>query len=56
MRRAAPGIDLVDRLSRALGTPPHDLPMTAPPDTLAVLRVRRCSSTPCSSRRIERPF
>ncbi len=36
---AAPGIDLVARLARALGTTTHDLmPETAPPDTLAVLR------------------
>jgi transcriptional regulator with XRE-family HTH domain len=35
----APGIDLVDRLARALGTTSADLlPTTAPPDTLAVLR------------------
>ncbi len=36
---AAPGIDLVARLARALGTTSHDLlPGAAPPDTLAVLR------------------
>lgn len=36
---AAPGIDLVARLARALGTTSHDLmPEVAPPDTLAVLR------------------
>jgi transcriptional regulator with XRE-family HTH domain len=36
---AAPGIDLVARLARALGTTSHDLlPETATPDTLAVLR------------------
>jgi transcriptional regulator with XRE-family HTH domain len=36
---AAPGIDLADRLARALGTTMTDLlPTTAPPDTLAVLR------------------
>jgi transcriptional regulator with XRE-family HTH domain len=36
---AAPGIDLVARLARALGTTTHDLlPTTAPPDTLAFLR------------------
>src|SRR5690242_5583504 len=36
---AAPGIDLVDRLARALGTTVADLlPTTAPSDTLAVLR------------------
>jgi transcriptional regulator with XRE-family HTH domain len=36
---AAPGIDLVARLARALGTTSHDLmPVTAPPDTMAVLR------------------
>lgn len=36
---AAPGIDLVSRLARALGTTSHDLmPQTAPPDTTAVLR------------------
>ena len=36
---AAPGIDLVDRLARALGTTVIDLlPATASPDTLAVLR------------------
>src|SRR5439155_8017990 len=36
---AAPGIDLVARLARALGTTTHDLtPVTAPPDTTAVLR------------------
>ena len=38
---AAPGIDLVDRLARALGTTTHDLmPTTASPDTLAVLKER----------------
>src|SRR5262245_25832009 len=38
---ASPGIDLVDRLARALGTTTHDLlPTTASPDTLAVLRER----------------
>ncbi len=38
---AAPGIDLVDRLARALATTTHDLlPTTAAPDTLAVLRDR----------------
>src|SRR5437016_5255874 len=36
---AAPGIDLVARLAAALGTTSHDLmPVTAPPDTMAVLR------------------
>jgi transcriptional regulator with XRE-family HTH domain len=36
---AAPGIDLVDRLAKALGTTAQDLmPITASPDTLAVLR------------------
>jgi transcriptional regulator with XRE-family HTH domain len=36
---AAPGIDLVDRLARALGTTPADLLRTeAEPDTLAVLK------------------
>jgi transcriptional regulator with XRE-family HTH domain len=36
---AAPGIDLVARLARALGTTSHDLmPETAPPDTLVTLR------------------
>src|SRR5438874_10900398 len=36
---AAPGIDLVDRLAKALGTTLADLlPATAPPDTTAVLR------------------
>ena len=36
---AAPGIDLVDRLSKALGTTVNDLlPATAPADTVAVLR------------------
>jgi transcriptional regulator with XRE-family HTH domain len=36
---AAPGIDLVARLARALGTTSHDLmPEAAPPDTMAVLR------------------
>lgn len=36
---AAPGIDLVDRLAKALGTTGQDLlPITAAPDTLAVLR------------------
>lgn len=36
---AAPGIDLVARLARALGTTSHDLtPVAAPPDTLAMLR------------------
>jgi transcriptional regulator with XRE-family HTH domain len=38
---AAPGIDLVDRLAKALGTTVTDLlPTTATPDTLAVLRDR----------------
>jgi transcriptional regulator with XRE-family HTH domain len=37
--RVAPGIDLVDRLSRALGTTLADLlPESAPPDPVAVLR------------------
>ena len=36
---AAPGIDLVDRLAKALGTTGQELlPITASPDTLAVLR------------------
>jgi transcriptional regulator with XRE-family HTH domain len=36
---AAPGIDLVDRLARALGVSPTDLlPTTAPADALPVLR------------------
>ena len=36
---AAPGIDLVDRLARALGTTVADLlPADAPPDTEAILR------------------
>src|SRR5438094_1053632 len=36
---ASPGIDLVARLARALGTTSHDLlPTTAAPDTMAVLR------------------
>lgn len=36
---AAPGIDLVDRLARALGTTATDLmPTTASPDTLTALR------------------
>ncbi|MCE9561786.1 MAG: helix-turn-helix domain-containing protein [Planctomycetes bacterium] len=36
---AAPGIDLVERLAVALGTTTHDLlPLTAPPDTLALLQ------------------
>lgn len=36
---AAPGIDLVDRLAKALGTTLADLlPTTAPPDATAVLR------------------
>jgi transcriptional regulator with XRE-family HTH domain len=36
---AAPGIDLVTRLARALGTTTHDLlPVTAPPDITAVLQ------------------
>jgi transcriptional regulator with XRE-family HTH domain len=36
---AAPGIDLLERLARALGTTSADLlPTTAPPDTEAVLR------------------
>ena len=36
---AAPGIDLVDRLARALGTSPTDLlPATAPADALPILR------------------
>ena len=35
---SAPGIDLVARLARALGTTTHDLlPTTAPPDTSAML-------------------
>jgi transcriptional regulator with XRE-family HTH domain len=38
---AAPGIDLVDRLARALGTTTHDLlPTSAAPDTLAVLQAQ----------------
>jgi len=38
---AAPGIDLVDRLARALGTTTHDLlPTTAAPDTLTVLQAQ----------------
>jgi transcriptional regulator with XRE-family HTH domain len=38
---AAPGIDLVARLARALGTTTHDLmPELAPPDPEAVLRQR----------------
>src|SRR6059058_3115450 len=40
---AAPGIDLVARLARALGTTTHDLlPAGAPPDTTAVLREQAC--------------
>ena len=36
---AAPGIDLVDRLARALGTNPTDLlPATSPADALPILR------------------
>ncbi len=36
---AAPGIDLVERLARALGTTTHDLlPTSAPPDTDVHLR------------------
>ena len=36
---ASPGIDLVDRLARALGTTVTDLlPTAAPPDTVALLR------------------
>jgi len=36
---AAPGIDLVDRLAKALGTTAQDLmPITPSPDTLTVLR------------------
>src|SRR5262245_1009354 len=36
---ASPGIDLVDRLARALGTTSADLlPATPAPDTLAVLK------------------
>ena len=36
---AAPGIDLLDRLAKALGTTGQDLlPVTAPADTMAVLR------------------
>jgi transcriptional regulator with XRE-family HTH domain len=36
---AAPGIDLVARLARALGTTNHDLlPATDPPDTMKLLR------------------
>ena len=38
---AAPGIDLVERLAKALGTTVADLlPVTAPPDTAAILRER----------------
>lgn len=38
---AAPGVDLVERLARALGTTVHDLlPVTAPPDPTGVLRDR----------------
>jgi transcriptional regulator with XRE-family HTH domain len=43
-QEAAPGIDTVQRLAAALGCTVHDLlPITAPPDDLAVLReqVRR---------------
>lgn len=36
---AAPGIDLLDRLAKALGTTPADLlPAAPPPDTEALLR------------------
>lgn len=36
---STPGIDLVARLADALGTSVHDLlPITSPPDSLAVLR------------------
>jgi len=38
---AAPGIDLLDRLAKALGTTPTDLlPTSAPTDSMAVLRDR----------------
>lgn len=38
---AAPGIDLLDRLASALGTTPTDLlPISAPTDSMAVLRDR----------------
>jgi transcriptional regulator with XRE-family HTH domain len=38
---AAPGIDTVARLATALGTTVHDLlPLTASPDTLAMLKER----------------
>jgi transcriptional regulator with XRE-family HTH domain len=38
---AAPGIDTVARLAAALGTTVHDLlPLTTPPDTLALLKER----------------
>lgn len=38
---AAPGIDLLDRLAKALGTSATDLlPTTAPPDSMVVLRER----------------
>lgn len=38
---AAPGIDLVDRLAKALGTTLSDLlPTTAPPETVTVLRTQ----------------
>jgi transcriptional regulator with XRE-family HTH domain len=37
--RAAPGIDLVDRLAKALGTTAGELlPATAPPETLSLLK------------------
>jgi transcriptional regulator with XRE-family HTH domain len=36
---AAPGIDLVERLAKALGTTTHDLlPTSAPPETLSLLQ------------------
>jgi transcriptional regulator with XRE-family HTH domain len=36
---AAPGIDMVDRLARSLGTTAHDLlPSTPPPETAALLK------------------
>lgn len=38
---AAPGIDLVARLARAMGTTSHDLlPVAAPPDSTAMLRTQ----------------
>jgi transcriptional regulator with XRE-family HTH domain len=53
---AAPGIDLVARLARALGTTSHDLlPAGAPPETIAVLRDQARGLFDALPRIIQRP-